>query len=320
MKDIVLKNDIGRKKAEEFLGKHPTEKDYDIVLDNNESVAVYRPNGEVLIKLIRRSIPKDIATTAFDILYQAPLQSRNRGMSTQKGEQKNIVNPNGTRSKTNQLEKPVNSGIIGYYDRYTRTPYCRSCSWNRNNPQKWKQLLPFISHVDNVFRKYYPERYAVQKYIAEHSHPEWIIGNTAFSTVTINKNYQTACHYDAGDLKEGYGVLACLRGGKYDGGLLVIPRYRVALNLKSRDIVLFDVHEVHGNTQIIKKQLNAVRMTCVFYLRENIIRCGNSEEELNRVRNREQGMSIWEKSEIAYGENIVKQALASSRQKQTDNS
>lgn len=321
MKKIKLSVDIGRKSAEKFIGLHPTEKDYDLLLDDNESVTVYRPNGEILIKLLRNVIPTKIAKTAFQILHDAPLTSRNRGNSTHKGEQKHIVNPNGTKSKTNQLEKPIDSGIIGYYDRYTRTPYCRSCSWNREHPDKWKMLLPFISYVDSVFKENYPERYAIQKYIAENTHKEWIIGNTAFSTVTVNKNYQTSCHYDAGDLHEGYGVMACLRGGKFDGGYLVIPRYRVAVNIKSQDIILFDVHEVHGNTQIIKKQFNACRLTCVFYLRENIIRCGTSAQELDRVKNRKQGMKLWSESEVKYGEKIIAQAkLASNQKKPTDNS
>lgn len=308
MKVITAKVDIGRKLGEKFIGNHPLTDDYDMVLDDSESTTILRPNGEVLIKLIRNSIPIKMANTAFNILHDAQLLSRNRGMSTNKGEQKHIINPNGTRSKTNQLDKPVNSGIIGYYDRYTRTPFCRSCTWNRENPDKWHKLMPFISHVDSVFKENYTERYAVQKYVAEHTQPEWIIGDTAFSTVTVNKNYQTSCHYDKGDLQEGYGVMACLRGGKFDGGLLVIPRYRVAINLKSQDIILFDVHEVHGNTQIIKKQLNAVRMTCVFYLRENIIRCGTSQNELNRVKNRRQGMKLWDEAEVKYSEKIINEA------------
>ena len=102
--------------------------------------------------------------------------------------------------------------------------------------------------------------------------------------------------------------MACLRGGKFDGGLLVIPRYKVAVNIKSQDIILFDVHEVHGNTRIIKKQINACRMTCVFYLRENIVRCGTSQEELNRVKNRRQGMKLWSDKEVEHGNKIISQA------------
>lgn len=314
MRTIRVKSDIGREKAEDFIGRHPTENDYDIVLDDNQSTTVLRPNGEILIKILRKSVPIDISNQAFAILHEAKLISKNRGMSTKKGEQKHIINQNGTKSKTNQLEKPINSGIIGYYDRYTRTPYCRSCSWNREHPDTWRKLLTFISHVDNVFKEHYPERYAVQKYIAEHSHKEWIIGNTAFSTVTVNKNYQTACHYDAGDLHEGYGVMACLRGGKFDGGLLVIPRYRVAVNLKSQDVILFDVHEVHGNTKIIKQQINAVRLTCVFYLRENIVMCGTSQDELERVKNRRQGMKLWDDAEFEYKKQTIAHAKQNAKQ------
>ena len=37
--------------------------------------------------------------------------------------------------------------------------------------------------------------------------PEFAIGNTAFSTVTINYSWRTALHKDAGDYMDGFGNL-----------------------------------------------------------------------------------------------------------------
>jgi hypothetical protein len=46
--------------------------------------------------------------------------------------------------------------------------------------------------------------------MAEQSSQDFIIKDTAFSTVTVNKNFRTAGHYDNGDLKEGFGNLGVI--------------------------------------------------------------------------------------------------------------
>ena len=55
---------------------------------------------------------------------------------------------------------------------------------------------------------------------------DYVIGDTAFSTVTINNNWRTALHQDAGDLKEGFGNLVILQEGDYDGGYLGFPQFK----------------------------------------------------------------------------------------------
>ena len=50
------------------------------------------------------------------------------------------------------------------------------------------------------------------------------------------------------------------------------------------DLLLVDVHEVHGNTEIIKKTKNAIRLSFVMYYRENMWKCLPPGEELKRVK------------------------------------
>jgi len=47
---------------------------------------------------------------------------------------------------------------------------------------------------------------------------------------------------------------------------------------------LFDVHELHGNTEIKSKQPYE-RISVICYYREKMIDCGTAEEELNRIKN-----------------------------------
>lgn len=292
--------------ADALQGYHPTEEHFDVLL--RDSVRVVGPDGGLVAVYLRGVVPQALAVDAFDVLKKAELSSRNRGISTHAGEQHRIVNPNGTRSKTNQLAEPVNSGIIGYYDRYTRTPYCRECAWNRNHPDAWRRLYPYIAFVDRVFAEYAPDHHRRQLEFARRTDPAWVIGDTAFTTVSVNKTYQTAVHKDGGDLREGFGVISSLRAGEYSGGYLVLPEYRIAFDLRSCDVILFDVHRWHGNTALTLTP-GALRITLVLYYRENMIRCGGAEYELNRVQNRKLGDPLWGAEEIRRGDALATEAL-----------
>ena len=62
-------------------------------------------------------------------------------------------------------------------------------------------------------------------------------------------------------------------------------------------MALFDVHEVHGNTEA-EKQSYFERISVVCYYREKMIYCGNKEYELNRAKT--------ETKKIALPEEILK--------------
>ena len=190
--------------------------------------------------------------------------------------------PNGKLSKTS-YGITVKSNTIGFNDRYPRIPYCRTTAFTQKNLQLYKKTLPYIYCVDQVYKNYAPDNYKLQKKLTEITNKDFIIENTTFTTVTVNKNYRTACHYDAGDYKKGFGNLGVLRKGNYSGGYTVIPKYGIGIDLYDGDVALFDVHELHGNTEIKRKAISE-RISVVCYYRENMIFCGSKEYELERAK------------------------------------
>ena len=130
---------------------------------------------------------------------------------------------------------------------------------------------------------YAPERYAKQRAIADASSKDFVIKDTSFTTVTVNKNFRTACHTDAGDFAKGFGNLGVISMGKYEGFITVIPKYGLGIDVQNSDIALFDVHEVHGNTEPVKISYYE-RISVVCYYREKMIYCGSQEYELNRAK------------------------------------
>ena len=188
----------------------------------------------------------------------------------------------GTLSNTNHA-KAVHSGIIGHMDRSPRFPYCRTTAYTEKNPEKYRRALPLIKEVDAVFEATATERYAAQKEAANDTPGEYTIEDTAFTTVTLNKNFRTALHKDAGDFKEGYGVMTFITLGAYGGYELGFPAYGVAIDPRTTDVVLANVHEWHANCAP-RPTGKYERLSCVFYYRAKMRQCGTQEQEKERAK------------------------------------
>lgn len=196
-------------------------------------------------------------------------------------------------SISNTVEVPkqhkIMSYVLGYMERSARMPFCRPCAWNQKNPHKFAELIPLTREVDRCFSATVPDRYAAQREYVAKTHKDFVISDTAFTTITVNKNFRTACHKDAGDLAAGFGVITLLRQGKFKGGTLVLPDFRVGVNFDTGDVLFFDVHEFHGNTRIYDTTEKFQRCTMVFYYRENMQHCRSAAEELDRAKTRKLG-------------------------------
>lgn len=174
----------------------------------------------------------------------------------------------------------VNSGIAGWFDRYPRIPFGRATSYTRDKFDKFKMSYLFLQSLSRGFKELLPWRYNNQMEAAKKVDPAFLVPGTPFTTVTVNKTFRTAAHYDAGDLTSGLSNLLTLSNdGKYTGGYLIAPEYRVAVNPRPGDLLLINNHEVmHGNTPIICED-GSERISLVVYFREKILELGSKEYE-----------------------------------------
>jgi hypothetical protein len=175
---------------------------------------------------------------------------------------------------------PVNSGIAGWFDRYPRIPYGRATSYTRDNFEKFKMSYPFLQQLAVGFKDLLPERYSNQMSAANKLDSRYLVPETPFTTITVNKTFRTAAHYDAGDLTTGLSNLLTLSNdGKYTGGYLIAPEYRIAVNPRPGDLLLINNHEVmHGNTPIVCEE-GSERISLVVYFREKMLELGSFEYE-----------------------------------------
>lgn len=125
----------------------------------------------------------------------------------------------------------------------------------------------------------------MQRKIADDCSQDFVIKDTAYSTATINRNYKTSFHRDAKNLNGGMAGMTVVGTGSYTGGYLVFPEYRIAVNVKSTDVIIMNnTHLIHGNTKFNAKHGSFNRISVVCYLREGMLKCGSWEDELNRAK------------------------------------
>lgn len=149
-----------------------------------------------------------------------------------------------------KINNVVASGTVGYIEK-TGPLYlpCRLTSFTRKHMDTFLNNIHFITRIDEMFKKLIPDAYALQ-YKAAHAQPDFVIGDTAFSTVTVNWNFRTALHKDSGDFSAGFGNLTVIEHGAYHGGVTMFPRFRVGFDVRTGDFLAMNVHEYHTNSPI----------------------------------------------------------------------
>jgi hypothetical protein len=276
--------------TEDWSGKFLDDSSYDLLLD--ESARVYKPDGSLLLALFKAGHSKAAVTSAWSVLKDYNPSTNNRGIAAG-SERRKRIRADGTESNTN-IADPVNSGIVGFFERSPRFPYCRACAWNLEHPELFENLVPVCREASEFYRQCGEEKFAKQERHAHATHPDFLIPGTVFSTLTVNKNFRTACHKDAGNLQGTLNVMSLFREGIFTGGHIVLPDFRVAAKLETGDCIVFDAHEFHGNTPIFQISKKFTRCTVVFYYRENMDRCGSAAAELERAKRRQLGEPMFD--------------------------
>lgn len=310
-KEVFVKKAMTNEEIEEKEGKYFDETGIKI-FDEDVDVYTEGENGEkkLLGKLRKKVIDPEIIKTGWEGFWITAAPSRNRGAAAGpidvKGKYWQKRNPQKIQGHSAydgkmRVNNNVFSSVLGYFD---ATPFmklpCRLTSYTMRYWKYYNHGLPFIRAIDQCFATLVPDRHALQEKAANQK-PLLHIPQTAFSSVTINRNFRTALHRDAGDFKEGYGNLSVIERGEYHGGYTLFPQYGVGFNVRTGDFLAMDVHEWHCNTELIEteadkkanKDLPKIhkddvetgtqgsdkpfsRVSFVCYLREKLRKCNDS--------------------------------------------
>ena len=213
-----------------------------------------------------------------------------------KGFTTGYLKDDGTPSKM-KVNNNVYSNAFGYFDKIKNRGLdlpCRLTAFTLKNIEKFNAGLPFLQELSDWYSKLNSIAYKNQIDRINKT-PLYKIGDTPFSTITINRNFRTALHKDTGDYG-GVAVMSVLEQGEYNGGCFMIPKFGIGVNMREGDVLVADVHQFHCNSEYwttkeqdkANKKLDRVygskndilgseydfnRVSFVCYLREKMINC-----------------------------------------------
>lgn len=286
---VQLRSRVSERAVADMVGRRAAPHDFDLAVTGESTL--YKPDGQRLLTLVRGALSAEAVDEAYAFLHGLRVvTTANRGAYSA-SERIFKVKKDGTQSRTGTTS-PVRSAVVGYFDRYPRYPFCNCSPLVLRDPAGWATCQRMIREVGDLFERTVPDRWARQMEAAARTQPAYVIGGTPFTTMTVNNTFAGGYHTDAGDFRPGFGVMVVLRRGSYRGCDLVVPAYRVGVDLQDRDVIFFDVHEVHGNTPFADAVGPAgrpdkeghERISIVFYFRDRMVDCLHPDEELARVK------------------------------------
>jgi hypothetical protein len=242
----------------------------------------YDAEGNMLFRFRKNSLPLEVLKQGVDNFEYSIELTEGRGITS--GSSHKRIRKDGSVSKITVGNK-VLSGNVGFMDSNAMVPYCRMTAFGRKHFDKFKDGIPFVQYIDKLYKELCPEHYKIQKMYAEGTNQSYVIADTSFTTVTVNKNFRTALHKDSGDLEQGFGNLIAYREGDWTGGYFILPEYGVGIDLHNTDVLFVNVHKWHCNTPFygIEKEGNK-RITFVIYYREQMLACKKPSEELENIK------------------------------------
>jgi FkbM family methyltransferase len=298
--EYVVEPIMSTKDVKGLEGQFLDEDHYHTLIDNDADV-YWDDNGvkKLLFHFRKNVIPSKVLKGAVDALKKSALKASSiRGTAGGPADPKKIspnvkavASPGRFRTKiifedgkvsNYYASNKVNSLIAGYFDKERIVDRkavlkgemipCRTTQFTMENTEKWERVLPLMEFSDQLYEKLEPETHSKQHQLASLT-PEYQITDTAFSTLTVNYNWRTACHVDAGDYTHGNSVLIVAGEGDWAGGCLGYPRFGVMVDVRNGDFLLKDPHQHHCNTKITPVTKDYTRLSFVIYYRENMQKC-----------------------------------------------
>lgn len=274
----ILTDEEGSQLEGKFLGeeyiKHP------II---NYDCDGYDMQGNMLFRFRKNVIPIELLKQGVDNFKHSVELTESRGKTS--GYSGKRIRKDGTKSNITVGNK-VYSGNVGYMNASPIMPYCRMTNFGRDHFDKFQAGIPFVQAIDKLYADLCPEHYKIQKMYAEGTNGSYVIADTSFTTITVNRSFRTACHKDSGDLEAGFGNLIAYREGNWEGSYFMLPEFGVGIDIQNGDALFVDVHRWHCNTDYknFHPEKGDVRYSFVLYYREQMINCDSPSKELHKVK------------------------------------
>jgi hypothetical protein len=259
METLLLKHDYKVATAK-LRGKHPAPSHVDQTIDRD--TVVIAPDGSIPVVLLKRRIDPVLCNPISELWKTVDELPSNRATAVGSS---SLPRPrsDGTLSERRVVPKfvlevlkaqGVRHGILGYLGATPDQP-CHETPLTVARPELLGRSELLVKRVDRLYAQFMPRCHAKQQAVVDQV-PRWRLWDTAFTTIYIAKNFRTAYHRDTGNMR---GVMSALMPtGRFTGGELILPCWRIAIAFIPGDLLLFDPQQLHGNLPFEGERLSAI--------------------------------------------------------------
>ena len=206
------------------------------------------------------------------------------------------------------------SSLMGFSDRSGRIPYGRLTARTEARWDEFAGNTPFYLEVNDIFKETMPVKFDVlNERFKQVKDMKYNLFGTAFTTITVNYNFQVAYHRDGNNAKNAVAAIAVMGSGDWSGGEFVFPELRLGFNVRQGDILIGDNQKlIHGMLPFNHSDMrwgdyghkgSAEHIMFVFYQRDNIINLDDFECEscrkdfmkycVTNLREKDKGEATW---------------------------
>ena len=275
-KDKIKIND------EDYSLKYGTIDDFDELITDN-CLVFDKSTGTLVAALCKQAIAPQTAKLSYQALMKGfGYTTDNRGAYAATEREQDY------KKSKNSRTHEVRSFAGGYFERQGgRNPYCRATQYTRHKPKAWKQNLLLLKEMAAVMEQHAFDKYTNQMSFVSKIHSDYTYDGLPFTTTAVNISTRAGYHRDKGDYKGGIGCMSVFKKGLCINWKLVLPEYKIALDIGDRDVILFDPHLLHATTKgtgIGKMYKDWNRISVVAYVRQRLINCRSIQEEIDNAR------------------------------------
>jgi hypothetical protein len=176
------------------------------------------------------------------------------------------------------------SNVLGTMDRSGRIPYGRLSASTTKKYEEFEANKPFYHEINDLLREHLPDKFKVLNdrfsHVADY---RYNLFGTAFTTITINNNFQVAYHRDGNNAQGAVAVLTVMEIGEWSGGQFLLPETGLGFELREGDVFIGDNQGlIHGMLPIEQHSADAENIMFVFYQRDRVVMLDDLECETCR--------------------------------------
>ena len=164
------------------------------------------------------------------------------------------------------------SNVLGTIDRSGRIPYGRLSASTTKRYEEFEANKPFYREINDLLREHLPDKFKVlNDRFSQVADERYNLFGTAFTTITINNNFQVAYHRDGNNAQGAVAVLTVMEIGEWSGGQFLLPEIGLGFELREGDVFIGDNQGlIHGMLPIETHSADAENIMFVFYQRDRI--------------------------------------------------